>query len=237
MAIGVARMMGYRTAENFQMPYSAVNITEFWRRWHISLSSWFRDYLFLPSAYAFSRRLEDDRYGGVRVDVIVYVAAILTTFAVCGLWHGASWTFVAWGCLHGVALAMHRLWKIRRPLKALGRHRLFRLVAVPSARLATLTLVLVGWVLFRCESIGTAGVFLGRLVVWESGGTRLVSPYILPGCLAVLAAHLLLNKDANWPQEIICRPVPVRILTYASAMVVLASLAATDAAPFIYSQF
>ena len=165
------------------------------------------------------------------------MAAILTTFAVCGLWHGANWTFVAWGSLHGVALAVHRVWKLRRPLKALARHRLFRFVAVPSARLVTLALVLVGWVVFESDSLDAAAVFLGPIAAWESGGTRLLSPYIPTASLAVLLAHLPINKDANWAVEIGRRPVPVRLLTYASLVAVLVSLSATDAAPFIYSQF
>ena len=117
MAIGAARMMGYRTPENFQFPYAATDITDFWRRWHISLSTWFRDYLFLPLAYALSRRMPAERYAGVRVDVVIYVIGILATFAVCGLWHGAAWTFVLWGLLHGTALAIHRGWKLWRPFK------------------------------------------------------------------------------------------------------------------------
>ncbi len=106
------------------MPYSASNIADFWRRWHISLSSWFRDYLFLPMAYGLSRRMPKERYGGVRVDVVIYIAAILVTFSVCGLWHGASWTFVLWGTLHGIALAVHRGWKLLRPFKRFARSRL-----------------------------------------------------------------------------------------------------------------
>jgi alginate O-acetyltransferase complex protein AlgI len=237
MAIGVARIMGYRTAENFQMPYSAANITEFWRRWHISLSSWFRDYLFLPSAYTFSRLIQQERYLGVRVDLVVYVAAILTTFAACGLWHGANWTFVVWGCYHGVALGAHRVWKVWRPLKRLARIPAFRLGSVLAARSVTLTVVVIGWVIFRAESLRSAGEYLTRIVTWESAGTRLPSPYIVPACVAVLAAHVLSHKDSNWSLEVPRQPVPVRIMWYASIVFLLASLGATDAAPFIYSQF
>jgi len=237
MAIGAARIMGYRTAENFQMPYSAVNITEFWHRWHISLSSWFRDYLFLPSAYRFSRRMHHERYLGVRVDLVIYVAAILVTFAVCGLWHGASWTFVVWGCYHGVALGAHRAWKVWRPFKRLGRNPAFRIGSVLVARLVTLTAVVAGWVVFRADSLGAAGEYLMRIASWESAGTRLLSPYILPACVAVLAAHLLSHKDGNWCLEVPRRPLPVRLVCYASIVFLIASLGATDAAPFIYFQF
>ena len=99
MAIGAARMMGFRFMENFQMPYSAVTITEFWRRWHISLSTWFRDYLYIP--------LGGNRKGETRT----YINLILTML-LCGLWHGASWNFVLWGGIHGTALAIHRAWQV-----------------------------------------------------------------------------------------------------------------------------
>ena len=237
MAIGVARMLGYRTAENFQMPYSSVNITEFWHRWHISLSSWFRDYLFLPSAYAVSRGLQKEEYLGVRVNLVIYVAAILTTFAVCGLWHGANWTFVVWGCLHGAALATHRAWKLRRPLKAFSRNRAFTTVSALAARVLTLTAVVAGWIIFRAESLGSAGEYLARIVTWESSGIRLMSPYILPACLAVFATHLAVPKDSNWSLEVPRRSVPVRLACYASIIFLVASLGASDAAPFIYFQF
>lgn len=237
MAIGAARIMGYRTAENFQMPYSSVNITEFWHRWHISLSSWFRDYLFLPTAYALSRRLDRERYAGVRVDVFVYVASIMATFAVCGLWHGASWTFVAWGCWHGVALATHRAWKLRRPFKALAKRRGFRVASNVSSRTLTLGAVLAGWVLFRCETLETAGLYLWRVTTWQTTGTRLISPYIFPALMAVAVVHLLIDKDRHWALDITSRPARTRVLAYASIVFVIAVLGATDATPFIYLQF
>jgi alginate O-acetyltransferase complex protein AlgI len=236
MAIGAARVMGYSTAENFRMPYSATDITEFWRRWHISLSSWFRDYLFLPLAYALSRRMPKERYGPVRVDVIIYVVAILATFLVCGLWHGASWNFVIWGALHGIALAAHRLWKLRAPLRRIVRNPAFHVGWTLLSRLVTMAVVLAGWILFRAESLGAACDYLTRIVTWESG-TRLISPYILPSCVAVIVTHLLSDKDSNWALEVPQRSVPVRVLWYASIVLLIVSFGASDAAPFIYFQF
>jgi alginate O-acetyltransferase complex protein AlgI len=237
MAIGAARIMGYRTAENFQMPYSATDITEFWRRWHISLASWFRDYLFLPLAYAFSRRMPEERYGWLRVDVAIYVAAILATFLICGLWHGASWNFVFWGGLHGVALAVHRGWKLWRPFRGLAHSHAFQFGWRAFSRLATLGIVLVGWILFRAQSWQAAWDYLARIATWESTGTRLPSPYILPAIVAVLVAHLLSDKNRNWALDIPQRPMPVRLLCYASIVVLIVSFGAADAAPFIYLQF
>ena len=106
MAIGVARLMGIRLPDNFAMPYSAVSITEFWRRWHITLSCWFRDYVFMPLEMATMR----NRYPHLRSSL-----NLLVTMTLCGLWHGASWNFVFWGGLHGGALAVNRVWKVWRP--------------------------------------------------------------------------------------------------------------------------
>src|SRR2546423_5301358 len=98
MALGTAHMLGYKLAQNFNMPYGAVNISEFWRRWHISLSTWLRDYLFIP-------------LGGSRGGTWQTCRNLLLTMTLGGLWHGASWTFVAWGVLHGLLLVGHRFFQ------------------------------------------------------------------------------------------------------------------------------
>jgi alginate O-acetyltransferase complex protein AlgI len=237
MAIGAARIMGVRTPENFQFPYSARDITDFWRRWHISLSSWLRDYVFLPIAYALSRRISEDHVLGVRVDVAVYVFSILITFALCGLWHGASWTFVLWGLLHGIALAVHRGWKLWRPRRRRTRSRWIPAGSRVLSHAATLGVVLVGWILFRAESLDSAWEYLARLFTWDSSGTLMPSPYILPALLAVAGAHLLVDKDKDWVARLSSQPVAVRLVSYASLLFVLASFGATEAVPFIYSQF
>ena len=237
MAIGAARILGYSTPANFRMPYSASNIAEFWRRWHISLSSWLRDYLFLPLAYRLSRGLPKERYGGVRVDVVIYIAAILVTFSVCGLWHGASWTFVLWGTLHGLALAVHRGWKLLRPFKRFARSRLGGPVSTVFSHATTLALVQVAWILFRSDTVRGAWDYLSRIGAWETMGTRMLSPYILPATLAVLVAHVFADKDLNWALDIPQRSAPIRILCYSCMVFLIVSFGATDAAPFIYLQF
>lgn len=224
MAIGSARMMGFRFMENFQMPYSAVNITEFWRRWHISLSSWFRDYLYIPM-------------GGNRKSIERTYANLLVTMLLCGLWHGASWNFVFWGGLHGVSLAIHRVWVAWAPLASLDNRPTFQFVRTLFSRLLTLGVVLVGWLFFRAQSWSDAIEYLGRLMVWSHDGTRFVSPYILPVLAAVFLTHLLIQKDRNWAQEIPERMIPERIMVYAALALLLVCLGATDSAPFIYFQF
>ena|SRR2546426_4930203 len=224
MAIGSARMMGFRFMENFQMPYSAVSITEFWRRWHISLSTWLRDYLYIP--------LGGNRNGTTRT----YVNLMLTML-LGGLWHGASWNFVFWGGLHGVSLGIHRAWTAWDPLASLMARPAFRLVWSLFSRLLTLGVVLLGWIFFRAESWAAASQYMRRLVTWSPEGTHLVSPYILPAGAAVVLVHILVQKDRQWTQELPDRALSFRILVYSCLTLLLACFAATASAPFIYFQF
>ena len=234
MAIGAARILGYRTAENFQMPYSATDITEFWRRWHISLSSWFRDYLFLPLAYALSRRMPAERYGPVRVDVVIYVVAILATFSVCGLWHGASWTFVFWGVLHGQRSQSTAAGNFGVHSKGLPQAS-FRFGWRVISHVATLGVVVVGWILFRAESLHTAWSTRAHRHV---GGRHTASIAVHhPGLLCGARRPLADRQGPELGDGGHAAAGAVRLLFYASLVFVIVSFGATDAAPFIYFQF
>ena len=148
MAVGLAHMLGYRLPKNFNMPYLAANMTDFWRRWHISLSSWLRDYLFIP-------------IGGSRAGLWHTCRNLMVTMLLGGLWHGASWTFVAWGGWHGVLLVAHKLlprWQWRESIA-------FRPLAITGTFLA----VTVGWVFFRAQSFADAGTILSQLC-WPTAG-------------------------------------------------------------------
>jgi alginate O-acetyltransferase complex protein AlgI len=137
MAIGLGRMFGFRFLENFNYPYVSRSIQEFWRRWHISLSSWFRDYLYIP-------------LGGNRRGTLRTYLNLLTVFLLCGLWHGASWTFVGWGLYHGFFLVAERS-RIGSVLDRLWG---------PLRHCLTLLIIVVGWVVFRSDSIGEAFSYL-----------------------------------------------------------------------------
>jgi alginate O-acetyltransferase complex protein AlgI len=137
MAIGLGMLFGFRLLENFNRPYSAVSLTDFWRRWHISLSRWFRDYLYIP--------LGGSRKGAPRT----YLNLTLV-FLLCGFWHGANWTFVVWGVYHGLFLILERI-------TGLGRASPNRIGEL--RRLFTLLVVICGWVIFRCDDLGQAGRF------------------------------------------------------------------------------
>lgn len=139
MAIGLGRMFGFHFPENFRRPYSAVSITDFWRRWHITLSNWFRDYLYVP-------------LGGSRTTTVGTYRNLAIVFLLTGLWHGANWTFVVWGAYHGILLVAERITK-QRPFGD----------EAPSSWLRrgyTLLAVMVGWVVFRSDSLSQAGSIL-----------------------------------------------------------------------------
>jgi alginate O-acetyltransferase complex protein AlgI len=143
MAIGLARLFGFELLENFRRPYAALSITDFWRRWHISLSRWFRDYLYIP--------LGGNRKGSLRTYV-----NLITVFCLCGLWHGPNWTFVTWGLYHGFFLVLER---------ALGLRTVAAERWVLARRIATLAVVIFGWVLFRSESLSGALHYMQAMVV------------------------------------------------------------------------
>ncbi len=169
IAIGVSRIIGFDLPENFNMPYLATSITEFWRRWHITLSQWLRDYLYIP--------LGGNRKGARRM----YINLMLTML-LGGLWHGAAWTFVAWGLLHGTGLAVHKLWTThvshgRRPF-----HGVF-------GWMATYAFVCTAWVFFRAADFATAMTMLRKTVGLEPGGATWVYLPLVLLLPLVVAAH------------------------------------------------
>jgi alginate O-acetyltransferase complex protein AlgI len=186
MAIGIGRMFGFQTPENFDLPFISKSLREFWRRWHITLSNWFRDYLFLPIAFSYSRKLKKERYGGLRTDRIIYLIATSATFLLCGLWHGAAWTFIAWGSFHGLMLILENLGlgKILKKLPSFVQH--FYL----------LFFLLISFVFFRADSFQDAFRYLGilfgaghesftflQLADYANAGDILVMVLAVGGCL------------------------------------------------------
>ena len=173
MAIACAGLLGYRLAPNFAFPYLASSVADFWRRWHVSLSTWLRDYLYVP-------------LGGSRGSRLATHRNLLLTMLLGGLWHGAAWTFVAWGALHGLALAAHREWRRlsagRRPSLPGGR---------VLATALTLHWVLLTWIFFRAQSFADAAVLGRAFLLFHSPGPRALDPALLGLAALLLAVHLL----------------------------------------------
>ncbi|MFT6982942.1 MAG: alginate O-acetyltransferase complex protein AlgI [Crocinitomicaceae bacterium] len=140
MAIGLGKIFGFDFMENFNLPYIADSIRDFWRRWHISLSTWFRDYLYIP-------------LGGNRKGELLTLRNLMLVFLLTGFWHGASWTFVIWGVYHGVFLLIERL----------GFDKILNFVYKPIRIAYTLLIVMIGWVLFRSETLEAGKAFIGKM--------------------------------------------------------------------------
>ena len=210
LAIGTARLLGYRIPKNFDYPYSALSLTEFWRRWHMSLSFWLRDYVYIP-------------LGGNRAGLGRVLVNLMITMVLGGLWHGASWNFVLWGALHGAGLCLHKLW----------RQQGIRLDAAPwrlCALIATQLWVLCAWIPFRCADLHDAAQVLGALF-------RVGLPATAGWILLLIAGDHLLGRLAPKPALAPALARPVFWLGFGGlAALVLASLPLAEKA-FLYFQF
>ena len=228
MAIGIALLLGFRFPKNFDAPYKSATITEFWRRWHISLSSWLRDYLYIS--------LGGNRKGRMRTYV-----NLLLTMLLGGLWHGAAIRFVLWGALHGAALALHKMWLAVVPgAKASGQqmHPLSRAIGI----FLTFNLVCFGWLLFRAESMQCVGLMLHQIF---TNFNPAVIPQAVAGYAGVFALigagyllHMLPARVDRMAQSVVMRsPLVVQVLLAAVLIWCVMQIKSSDIQPFIYFQF
>lgn len=225
IAIGSARLFGFNLRRNFAFPYFSRDIAEFWRRWHISLSSWFRDYVFIP-------------LGGSRRSLPRQIVNIIITFTVSGLWHGANWTFVVWGALNGLYYLPLMLSGRKRNWSGnAAEGRLLPGLREGTAILATFLLTLLAWVFFRAESLAHAFGLLGTIF-----GTRWTVPdtgeygRALVLALVGLACEWL-QRDKQHALDVAALPLAVRWALYlvlAASIVVFGSFGSSE---FIYFQF
>ena len=226
MAIGLGRMFGFRFPENFLWPYTSESIQEFWRRWHITLSSWFRDYVYIP-------------LGGSRVSPRRTYVNLVAIFFLCGLWHGASWSFVVWGLFHGGFLVLERrgLAKVMQYLRPTLRHAYVMLV------------VMIGWVFFRADTLGAALGFLRAMAGLNRPESTIFSIwwFLTPELLLAIAAGAigslpLVSVVARRRDALRQAPALGVDLAAAAALaaILLASVSQTAAGsynPFIYFRF
>ncbi|MCP5106485.1 MAG: MBOAT family protein, partial [bacterium] len=159
MAIGIGRMCGFKLTENFNYPYIAKSIKDFWTRWHISLAQWLRDYLFLPIAYSMLRKIKPDRLLRIKAEDWAYYTSAFVTFLLCGIWHGAAWTFFVWGAFYGILLVIEHA-GLRKFMKR----------KIPFVRIFyTQLMVIVAWVFFRSGSLDYAFAYLKAMFGFGSG--------------------------------------------------------------------
>ena len=224
MAIGTARLLGYDLTRNFRFPYLAGNITDFWRRWHISLSGWLRDYLYIS-------------LGGNRGSRLLTHRNLVLTMLLGGLWHGAGWNFVVWGAIHGIALVIHKEW-----IQHVGEGKLPIL-----SRLMTIYTVLLAWIYFRAPNFQDAWIMTKAWVLWDSPGDKSIdiwapnpawdpSSRILLIILPLLALHIMASCNLHL---LLRRTLPAWLITLLFGVISALALAfmPLEARPFIYFQF
>ena len=214
MARGLASLMGIDLMENFNRPYFATSVRDFWRRWHISLSTWLRDYLYIP--------LGGNRYGRLRT-----YRALILTMVLGGLWHGAKWTFVLWGLYHGVLLALYR-WAIN--------DRGMRLPDGPAWRalwrLATFHIVCLGWLFFRANDLEQVGTVLASFA-----GDAMVGTLALKGVAVLVPVFVVLWLGDRVRDGSLPRLAPGRLVAVAALWLAAILLPPSVGQPFIYFQF
>jgi alginate O-acetyltransferase complex protein AlgI len=223
MALGIGRVLGFRLPENFNAPYLSRSITDFWRRWHISLTAWFRTYVFIP--LEFKRR---------RVKFLRQQSHILIVFLLTGLWHGASWNYVIWGGYYGLILA----------LEASGFGKALKRAPVVLQHLYTLLIVMVGWVFFRITRLQNWGPFFGALF-GANGFTHLETlrtlnilfylPLLLVGIVACLPLGSIL--ETRWIADLKIKNVLADLLVFGVFLLSLSYMLTNGFQVFMYAQF
>jgi alginate O-acetyltransferase complex protein AlgI len=220
MAIGLGIVLGFTFPRNFRMPYTSLSITEFWRRWHISLSSWLRDYLYIP-------------LGGNRGGNAQTYRNLVTVFLLCGLWHGANWTFILWGAWHGAFLVIERV----------GLGAVLGRFPAPARWAYALLAVLGGWVLFRAASLTDAAGYYASLFganglldisfdMHDALSERAITTLAI-GCVLAVAPRWL----PRWPAPLFLRASADVAVTFALLIVSMITVAAGAYSPFLYFRF
>ena len=230
MARGISRMFGIELMSNFERPYFAANITDFWRRWHISLSTWLRDYLYIP-------------LGGNRSGRIATYRNLMITMLLGGLWHGAAWTFVIWGGIHGLALSVHKALfrrrsnkNVQRPAGVLSGGGLLAFSWSTGSRLLTLGVVAIAWVFFRARDLDAAIEYLQGIVLWQ-GELRVFDYLDASVAVAACVALDLVQRLGRDSCAVLTWPAPLRGAFYAAAVLAIVLLRSRHDVPFIYFQF
>src|SRR6185312_3153169 len=217
-AIGSAHLFGYTLPQNFDQPYIARNLQDFWHRWHISLSTWLRDYLYIP-------------LGGSRKGTFFTYRYLMITMVLGGLWHGASWNFVIWGALHGAALAFTRMFqRWRGPAKPTALGTAFSVFC-------TFQYVCFAWIFFKAKTFGVAVLMLSRIAAGHAGTANL-SPRVLAVIAFAFVLHFIPKNAAVRAREAFVRaPALVQGLALAGVAIALHAVAGAKAEPFVYGQF
>ena len=237
MAIGIATLLGFSLPPNFDSPYKARNISDFWKRWHMSLTTWFRDYLFLPFAYFLSGKMVKNRYFMIRTELLIYITGILLTFLLCGLWHGAAINFIVWGGLHGTALAIHKIFypKVRKN-KRIHPFRLF------MSRFFTFHFIVLTWIVFRTTNIEGFSLLLKKVFFQfhaELAGQILTAYWKV--FVVLIAGFLLIWAPSKIKEGLkrsfVAIPDYAKLIITVVVIFIIYQFKVSGIQPFIYFQF
>ncbi len=221
MAIGLAQILGYRFPDNFRRPYCAVNMSDFWRRWHISLSTWLRDYLYIP-------------LGGSRNGRSKTLRNLMITMVLGGLWHGANWTFIVWGFLHGLFLIVHRQFqRLRAAVPTVDRLSASPL-ALPVFVLLTFHCWTLSMVFFRAASLEVALAMLQQMFAFGGGDLAEAKMLLFCGLLYLIQIS---QEKYDLVQHFDELPLPVRVAIIAIGFWIMVLFTPNDLEPFLYFQF
>jgi alginate O-acetyltransferase complex protein AlgI len=235
MALGIARLFGIRLPQNFRSPYKSANISEFWQRWHITLSEWLRDYLFLPIANGLSRRIEADRLLGLKTEFWLYGSSAILTWLICGLWHGAAWGFVIWGLIHGTALTLEKIFRIPQKTRKAGPWRFW-------GHIFSFHVICLSWIFFRADTLETARLVLEQIFLHFQARLfpQIIQGYPLVVCLMGLGflLHYFPDKAKGRLQSAMAAmPLVLQSLILAVMIWIVLQMQSADIQPFIYFQF
>jgi len=215
IAIGVALLLGFQFPQNFNSPYAAVSLQDFWRRWHMTLSRWLRDYLYIP-------------LGGNRKGTLITYRNLMLTMVLGGLWHGAAWTFVIWGAIHGIGLALERAlgWRPTSP------------AAKWFGRLLTFHVVCFAWIFFRADSFARAVTVLERLfTAWGQPSPLVTTSVVLAIVVGIAGQYVRPSALTGLLRGFGRLPVPAQAAAVAVCLMLINTLGPAGVAPFIYFRF
>jgi D-alanyl-lipoteichoic acid acyltransferase DltB (MBOAT superfamily) len=244
MARGMSKLMGIELSLNFRFPYFVRTPQQFWQHWHISLSTWLRDYLFLPLSFVLSRRIDGVRWLGLRDDFWIYAGATMVTMLLAGLWHGAAWNFVLWGAYQGALLvvflaAQQRKRGRTRGLAAATGRTSWHGTAHALGALGMFHLTCFGWLIFRANSAAQIGDLAWTLVADFAPGTAALRTFGIP--ILAYTAPLLVVQALEARKDdlaaVLSLPVAARYSVYAAIIYLTILFGDFAGSQFIYFQF
>jgi alginate O-acetyltransferase complex protein AlgI len=239
IAIGTAKLFGFRLMRNFAYPYFSRDITEFWKRWHISLTTWFRDYVFLPLSFSVAGRIKNSTVFYIKTDLFIYIVAGTITWFLTGLWHGANYTFICWGMIHCFFLILYH-WQQKprkRLFKKLGITNNHYLVVITET-IITLIIVMIAWIFFRANSVNQAIKYIAEMI----SPSLFSVPQVFPINVSILATLFIFSEWLQRKKEHALQidNLKIRLVRWIIYYVVVCLIFLTlndSQQSFIYSQF